>query len=379
VAHLLQKSGFEGKAEVADLGESWHDLYKFYYLCHGCQPELEVHNKNPNAEFVVKHNLHTSYEWKSRSALDGAPSHTTNTILMVAPIGFQTNIETLQDNYFMHTTADDASEVERKALEEFSALHMKFRNAGIHVYLCCAERFNKTPDAVFPNNWFSTHPTSEAGVSTLVLYPMKTPSRRAERRQNVISELQQVYEREFNFTDWEHADFPQFFESTGVLIMDRIRKIAYCNISERCSEKIAREWGRRMNYEMVLFTSVDKQGRGVYHTNVMMSVGTTVAVVCLDSLPNPTQRENLKQKLMKHHTVVEISLDQMNNFCGNILELQGADKKRYMAMSTTAYNNFTEEQRKVLLQHVTDIIHSPIPTIETIGGGSVRCMMGELL
>jgi len=297
---------------------------------------------------------------------------------MVAPVGFQTNPETLQDNHFMHTTGDSLSEVERKALLEFSELHMKFRNAGINVYLQCAERFFNTPDAVFPNNWFSTHTASEVGVSTMALYPMKTPTRRAERRQHVISEFQQVYDREMNFTHWEYSDYPQFFESTGVLIMDRIRKIAYCNISERCSEKVAREWGRRMGYEMVLFRSVDSQGRGVYHTNVMMSVGTTVSVVCLESVPNQAERENLKQKLMKHHTVVEITGEQMNNFCGNILELQGADHKRYMAMSSTAYNNFTEEQRKVMLQHVDGIIHSHIPTIETIGGGSVRCMMGEI-
>eukprot|EP01125_Pyxidicula_operculata_P002080 TRINITY_DN12030_c0_g1_i1.p1 TRINITY_DN12030_c0_g1~~TRINITY_DN12030_c0_g1_i1.p1 ORF type:complete len:612 (+),score=114.36 TRINITY_DN12030_c0_g1_i1:40-1875(+) len=337
-----------------------------------------IQNKDSSAEKVLSSDSNVPLYWASRSTLGGKSSQTTNSILMVAPLGFQTNIETAADNYFMHKSDESTDEIERKALLEFSELHMKFANVGVNILIHCPERFFNTPDATFPNNWFSTHPAGEVAEPTVALYPMKTPTRRAERRQYLISEFQTVYSRELNFTHWEAADIPQFYESTGVIIMDRIRKIAYCNISERCSEVIAKEWGRRLGYEMVLFKSVDIKGLGVYHTNVMMSVGSTLSVVCLDSVKDPKEKENLKSKLEKHHEVLVISLDQMNNFCGNVLEIQGSDGKRYMAMSTTAYNNFTQEQRDLMLKHVDGIIHSHIPTIETIGGGSVRCMLGEL-
>jgi len=207
---------------------------------------------------------------------------------------------------------------------------------------------------------------------------MKTESRRAEKRQTIVSEYQKVYSREMNFSQWEHSDFPQFLESTGVLIMDRIRKIAYVSLSERCSEKIAHVWASRMGYELCMFKSTDSVGRPIYHTNVVMSVGTTMAVVCLDSVDNQVERENLEKTLQKTHLIVKITREQMNNFCGNCLELRGHNGKKFLCMSQTAYNHFTDEQKKVILQHVDDFLYSDINVIETIGGGSVRCMMGEL-
>jgi N-dimethylarginine dimethylaminohydrolase len=191
--------------------------------------------------------------------MEGPKRQTTNTILMVAPVGFQTNEETLKDNYFMQRSNKGGSEIEMAALREYSVLYARLTAAGVRVVLFSSDHFQKTPDAVFPNNWFSTHPASEVGKSTVAFYPMKTESRRQERRQYIISLLQERYEREMSFTHWEAGDVPQFFESTGVLILDRVHRIAYAALSQRCSKSVAKEWGKRMGYDMCLFHVSDSK------------------------------------------------------------------------------------------------------------------------
>jgi len=320
-----------------------------------------------------------SYLWTQRSALDNKPTQTTNTVLMVAPVGFCTNPETIVDNHFMKKSSQSSMDIERKALTEFSGLHLKLRNAGINISLHSAEHFHGTPDATFPNNWFSTHPTSEVGVSTVVFYPMKTISRRAERRQDIISELQTVYTREISFTQWEFSDFPHFLESTGVLVMDRIRKIAYASLSERCYVRIAKVWAQRLGYQLCLFRCTDIQGRPIYHTNVVMSIGTGITVICLESIENPKEREDVENHMKTSNThVLPITREQMNNFCGNCIELKGTGGKKVMCMSERAYNNFTDDQKQIMLKYVDELLFANLSTIEMIGGGSLRCMIGEL-
>lgn len=361
---------------------------------HGCQSKYDLIAKSslvfrtptPGSSLLTRQEEPYADEiprvWDTEHPTDGAPLKpraTTNTVLMVAPVGFQTNEETAMDNHFMKRLTQSALEIERKALTEFSAFHRALTNAGVRVVLHCSERFHKTPDAVFPNNWFSTHPLSENGKeSVVVFYPMKTVSRRAERRQNIVTEFQAVYDREISFVQWENSDFPHFLESTGVLIMDRVRRIAYATLSQRCYAKIAKDWRRRMGYELCLFHSTDVHGRPIYHTNVMMSVGTTVAVVCVESVEEDDERKELVDTLSKSHEIVEITREQMNEFCGNIIEVRGANDKKIMVMSTRAYTAFTEEQKQKMLKHVDEILHADIPIIETIGGGGVRCMLGEL-
>jgi hypothetical protein len=216
------------------------------------------------------------------------------------------------------------------------------------------------------------------GESTVVFYPMKTISRRNERRQCIISELQSVYSREISFVQWENADFPHFLESTGVLIFDRVRHIAYATLSKRCYSKIAHTWAHRMGYNLVLFHATDVHGRPIYHTNVMMSVGTSVAVVCLESIEDRSERDHLVDSLTKSHEIVAITREQMNEFCGNCLEVKSVSGTKILVMSSRAYSAFSEEQRATILRHVDKILHADITTIETIGGGGVRCMMGEL-
>jgi len=311
---------------------------------------------------------------------DNVSHQTTNTVLMVAPVGFLSNAETAVDNHFMKKTASTNATIELQALREFSLFHSKLTSLGVRVVMFCNEAWYKTPDAVFPNNWFSTHSAAQMGEegSMVVFYPMKTESRRKERREYIISELQEVYDREISFIQWENSDFPHFLESTGVLIMDHKRQIAYVALSQRAYIKIAATWSKRIGYRLVTFSASDIQGRPIYHTNVLMAVGTTFAVVCLESITDVKERDNLVSVLSESHTIVPITRDQMNEFCGNVLEVRGAEDRKILVMSSRAYEGFGEETRAVLLQHVDEILHTDISTIEHVGGGGVRCMLGEL-
>eukprot|EP01134_Creolimax_fragrantissima_P006487 CFRG6487T1 len=306
---------------------------------------------------------------------------TTNTVMMVAPVGFCTNEETAMDNYFMHKHGMSPEVVERNALSEFSEFHRKLTSQGVKVLLFVNERWYKTPDSVFPNNWFSTHSTTEFDdkQSTVVFYPMKTESRRKERREYIISDMQEVYEREMSFVQWEYSDFPSFLESTGVIVADRKRRIAYIALSKRANSRIAETWAKRLGYSLCLFHATDDQLRPIYHTNVLMAVGSTCAVVCLESIEDKAERENLVKTLEVSHKIIDITRAQMNELCGNVLEVHGDPyNKRIMVMSSRAYKAFTDDQKATMLECVDHILHTPIDTIENIGGGGVRCMMGEI-
>lgn len=342
----------------------------------GAVSEASVAGKGKEAGSSAMNGPSVARVWDTSRA--PVASRTTDTILMVAPIGFQLNEETAQDNHFMHRPKEQALDTERKALTEFSGLHRALTAAGVNILLHAAERHHNTPDAVFPNNWFSTHPAAETGRSTLVFYPMKTPSRRAERRQTIVEELQAVYEQEVSFEHWENADPPRFLESTGVLILDRARKVAYAALSQRCSKRVASQWAKRLGYEMCFFHASDAQGQPIYHTNVMMAVGSSVAVVCLESVADLEERENLRRTLSVSHEVVEITRAQVDEFCGNVLEVRGTGGRRVLAMSSRAFAAFTDAQLTVLRRHTDELVHAAIPTIETVGGGGVRCMMAEI-
>jgi len=317
--------------------------------------------------------------WNMERRREERTQRTTDTVLMVAPIGFQSNEETAQDNHFMHSlTSEEDTGIERKALAEFSHLHRALTSAGVNVVLHAAERHHHTPDAVFPNNWFSTHSAAETGFPMLVLYPMKSSSRRAERRQPIIEEMQRIYEREMGLQHWENSDPPRFLEGTGVLILDRVRKVAYAALSQRCSRRVALRWAELMGYEVCFFRAHDARGQPIYHTNVMMSVGTSMAVVCLESVDSIEEREALRKMLGISHEIVEITRAQVDEFCGNVLEVKSSRGKRLLCMSSRAFSAFNQSQKAALLKHTDELLHVPVPTIETVGGGGVRCMMAEL-
>ncbi|KAG2438611.1 hypothetical protein HXX76_005160 [Chlamydomonas incerta] len=308
----------------------------------------------------------------------------TNEVLMVAPTAFGFNEQAAQDNSFMHAAAKpgEGSGLTREVLREFAGLHRALTDKGVQVHLFEHNLSHGTPDACFPNNWFSTHPAGEAAggvsTSTLVLYPMKCPNRAAERRDDIKRVLAtRGYGSVYDMTVHEPAK--KYFEGTGVLVIDRVNGVVYVDISERADRSLAEEWTQRMGYkDLVAFRSTDLRGKSVYHTNVMMAIGTGVAIVCADSVQDAKERQHLLSSLRRTHEVVEISLAQMDALCGNALELEDGHGLPVMAMSTQAYNAFTEDQRRVMRRHVADLVHAPIDTLERVGGGGVRCTLAEL-
>eukprot|EP01104_Vermistella_antarctica_P009900 TRINITY_DN259_c0_g3_i1.p1 TRINITY_DN259_c0_g3~~TRINITY_DN259_c0_g3_i1.p1 ORF type:complete len:898 (-),score=192.82 TRINITY_DN259_c0_g3_i1:121-2739(-) len=300
---------------------------------------------------------------------------TTNTVLMVAPNGFYCNLEACKDNHFMvNNTARTKQAIQKEALLGFTDLHMQLTRAGVKVMVFTSEVYHATPDAVFPNNWFSTHRHKDDSV--FVLYPMKVHNRRRERRPDIISELTPFYNRTIDLTHWEGNK--EYLESTGSMVLDRVNMISYVAVSERSHASVCLAWAQRMGFSLVTFTANDGQLRPIYHTNVMMAMGTGVVIICLESITDMWERKYTIEKLSATHVIIDISLDQVTHFCGNVIEVLGADAKRIMVMSTQAYDHFTTAQLDVMRQHVHQIIHAEFSTIEGVGGGGVRCAIGEL-
>jgi len=333
---------------------------------------------------AAKHALHNS----ARAAASRGPRQSSNEVLMVAPTAFGFNSQAAQDNTFMHSTvggeaAPPASQVTAQVLKEFAGLHRELSEvAGVKVNLFQHDLSHGTPDAVFPNNWFSTHPAGEAAggtqENTLVFYPMKCPNRALERRLDIQGVLRSKgYSKVIDLSAAERDG--KHFEGTGVLVLDRINGVAYVALSERADKAVAEHWADRLGYkDLVTFHSTDRQGNSVYHTNVMMAIGTDVAVVCLESVDDPQERKHLRERLSVHHQIVDINRDQMAALCGNVLELEDGRGLPVMAMSSQAFNAFTPDQRKVMRRHVAELHHAPIDTLEHIGGGGVRCALGEI-
>ena len=303
---------------------------------------------------------------------------TTNHILMVRPVRFAFNEETAANNAFQQRseTEEAAQATAREAIEEFDAFVRLLRENGITVEVVQDTPEPFTPDSIFPNNCFSVH------GDTLVLYPMFAPNRRLERKKLI----------NFRFTDFRfsisnhsklkdltsYEESGRFLEGTGSLVLDREHRVAYACLSPRTDEEVLREWASAMGYSYLTFHSQDGQGMPVYHTNVMMHVGSRQAVVCLESIPNPSEREALKAMLEQYgKEVVPITLAQMNQFAGNMLELHNEHGEQLLVMSQTARRSLTATQIATLSKH-TRILSPDIHAIEAAGGGSARCMMAEI-
>lgn len=303
----------------------------------------------------------------------------TSTLLMVKPHGFDYNKETAEDNHFQTGgTGLSSSQITRAALNEFEALIEKISAHGIEVIVYDELATKATPDAVFPNNWFSTH--SDGSV---YLYPMFAPNRRKERRQEVLNLLTQ----EYGFTidrikDWsKHEDVGLFLEGTGSLILDRPNRIVYAALSERTCEELVRLYAKEIDYSLVLFTSHHKLNQKrvlIYHTNVMLCIAENYSVVCLKCITDATERKVVKESLKRtNKTIIELSLKQIDHFAGNMLEVQNKNNESFLIMSTRAYESLNVKQVAQIEQH-SKIIHSPLTTIENYGGGSARCMLAEI-
>ncbi|MCR5370340.1 MAG: amidinotransferase [Clostridium sp.] len=296
---------------------------------------------------------------------------TTDTVLMVSPAAFGFNEQTAGNNAFQKNgEGGNVSEQGRKESDDYIAL---LRENGIHVIAVEDTPEPHTPDSVFPNNWFTTHDDG-----TLVLYPMYAENRRLERKDAVLAAIRQNFtvRRIVDLTHYENQGL--FLEGTGSMVLDRVNKIAYACRTPRTDETVLDDFCRQLGYSPVLFDAVDESGTQIYHTNVMMSVGSEVAVVCLEAIADPDQREAVRKSLEDTgKTILEITYDQMNHFAGNMLEVRNQEKEPCLIMSQAAYNSLTDEQLEFLESRV-NLVTPALDCIEENGGGSARCMIAEI-
>ena len=289
-------------------------------------------------------------------------------ILMIEPRGFSYNEETGADNFFQ-TTATLKAPVET-AIKEFHELKNKLMKAGIEVTVISSGDELVSPDAVFPNNWFSTTPQGH-----LVLYPLMASNRRIERKMDIVDKLKKKYTNVIDLTYLEENKF--FLEGTGSLVIDHENKTAYASLSQRTNKEALTEWNKQLNYEINIFESYDQNNEIIYHTNVVMTLGDGFSIICLDAIKEDKDREVIHKKLSANSELILLTKEQMHSFCGNCIELKNNSGEKFLIMSTQAYLAFTEKQKNRIIRFAT-IIHSGLSTIETVGGGSARCMIAEL-
>lgn len=282
---------------------------------------------------------------------------------------------TAASNLFQGKTSASAEEQQTQALLEFDGLAAILRDAGVTVIVADDTEEPHTPDSIFPNNWVSFHADGR-----VVLYPMEAPNRRTERRADIIARL----DNELGYQVTEivdlsaHEDAGHYLEGTGSMVLDRHNKVAYACLSTRTQLDPLGDFAQRMDYEVVAFDAVDRNGVPIYHTNVLMNVGEAVAVVCDAAIPDEEQRAAVLASLRNSgHEVIRLSFDQLDAFAGNMLELRDANGGRVVAMSTTAWDSLNTEQRQ-MLQDNGAVVHAPIDNIERSAGGSVRCMLAEV-
>ncbi|MEL6660160.1 MAG: arginine deiminase-related protein [Bacteroidota bacterium] len=298
----------------------------------------------------------------------------TDTILMVRPAHFGFNAQTAGNNAFQTNDPSNTPEdISRIAQDEFDGFVKELRAAGVNVIVVDDTEIPLKYDAVFPNNWFSTH-----SEGTIITYPMYAPMRRMERRPDVISKLRKRFGYKKLIALEGREEEERFLESTGSMILDRDNEIVYACRSIRTDEGLLDEFALWMGYEKVIFESYDQNGLPIYHTNVMMALGVDFCVICLDSIRDAVQRREVTDHLTATgKEIVTITIAQMEAFAGNMLQVRGKDDETYLAMSSRAYQSLTPEQIEQLQRH-TKLLHSSLHTIETYGGGSARCMMAEI-
>ncbi|TNE58943.1 MAG: amidinotransferase [Bacteroidetes bacterium] len=300
---------------------------------------------------------------------------TTPYILMVRPVNFGFNAETAASNAFQHNDTSLSPEaIRRQAVEEFDAFVNALREAGVQVIVAQDSARPVKPDAVFPNNWVTFH---QEGF--LVTYPMFAPTRRRERRRQVLDTvLKEGFSSEKRINLEFNEKIDRFLEGTGSIIFDHQHRLAYACLSTRTDAALLQDLCDILDYTPVVFHSVDVHGQDIYHTNVMMAMGETFVVICLETIRDANERA----LVLRHFSetgkeVVEITLSQMESFAGNMLQVRTLKGEQLLVMSEQAYQSLTPEQVGRLEKH-TGILYWPIPTIETYGGGSVRCMMAEV-
>ncbi len=301
----------------------------------------------------------------------------TDSILMIRPVAFRMNEETAVNNYFQEDLNLTGASINTKAQKEFDVFANKLKAVGVNVIVIDDVLENDTPDSIFPNNWISFHKNGD-----VVLYPMFADNRRRERREDVFTILENNGFKINNIIDYTAAEESQLFlEGTGSLLLDRVNNIVYCALSDRAHEDLIIEFCEDFEYTPVIFTAnqtVNNQRLPIYHTNVMMALAESFAVICLDAIDDSKERKNVI-KLLKQSgkEILNITEQQMHQFAGNMLQLCNTEGKKFMAMSTAAHESLDAKQLQFIERHC-EILSSDLTTIETCGGGSARCMMAEV-
>ncbi len=294
---------------------------------------------------------------------------------MIRPVGFESNPLTAESNLFQGQTEASPEQQQRDAEAEFDQLVTALEAGGIKVVQFDDTLEPHTPDAIFPNNWVSFH-----ADGTVVLYPMEAENRRPERRQDIIDALATRYGYQVReIVDLSHhEDKGHFLEGTGSMVLDRVNRIAYACLSSRTHLDVLGDFAQRLDYEIVAFDAVDKNGAPIYHTNVVMNVGEELAVICDVAIPREDQREAVIRSLEKTgHEVLTLSFDQMHAFAGNMLELKSSSGQRVIAMSEQARQSLSESQFEKISKYA-QVVSVSIENIESSAGGSVRCMLAEI-
>ncbi|PVX46565.1 hypothetical protein C8C85_2429 [Flavobacterium sp. 103] len=303
---------------------------------------------------------------------------TTNSILMIRPVAFRMNEQTAVNNYYQKVLDGLLpATVNAKAQQEFDVFVEKLRSVGVDVTVVDDKENSDTPDSIFPNNWISFHENGD-----VALYPMFAENRRLERREDILDTLEEKGFIIDNIMDYTSAEEDGFFlEGTGSLLLDRENGKAYCALSPRADEELFIEFCEDFEFTPVIFEAfhtVNNERKLIYHTNVMMCIGETFAVICADCIDDKKERKMVLESLKgDEKEIILITEEQVNNFAGNMLEVKGADDRRYLVMSTSAHQSLTKKQIAQLEEHVT-ILSSSLDTIEACGGGSARCMMAEI-
>jgi hypothetical protein len=297
----------------------------------------------------------------------------TNSILLIRPSNFIFNTETAANNVFQKNIEDDNESISEKVKQEFENFKAQLIAKGIDVTVFDDTASPIKPDAIFPNNWVSFH-----ADGTVILYPMFAANRRAERRLDIIDTLKNNFEvkKIIDFSFYENEN--KFLEGTGSIVFDHLHKMAYACLSPRTYKEIFIKLCNELDYKPIFFTACDEAGQAIYHTNVMMCIAEKIVVICAESIVDKNERAQVVQSLQNTgHLIIDISIAQMNNFAGNMLALQTNAGEPFLALSQTAYHCLTDKQKDTFEKYYK-LLPLAIPTIETIGGGSVRCMMAEI-
>lgn len=301
----------------------------------------------------------------------------TNHVVLVRPASFRSNEQTAVNNHYQKSTELSNDAALNQALQEFDALVLRLREHDVKVTVVQDEPVPDTPDALFPNNWFALLPKNRG-----VLFPMFAPNRRAERNTRIFEALNDFGNKISVVKEYSSYEKDNMFlEGTGSMVLDHQNSIAYCALSSRANRELFYQFCTDFDFKPIVFhayQTVDNQRLLIYHTNVLMALGADFAVICLDAIDDPEERTILQDSLtFSGKDVVTITEEQVAQFAGNMLALTAGDGTPLLVMSSRAYTSLSAQQRQKLEQYAT-LVHSPVPTIEDLGGGSVRCMMAEV-